>query len=178
MTDPSPSEINGRFKVLPGPANLPGKCGVCGAVNRQVLDFGLDIRGYGTLYLCTDCCTEAASRIGMVHESRLRDNQRETDQIVWDYLTEHKLRAITDEQFGKLADAGAVLRIFDDYGAARLLMEIPAEATQESVGIASQLSFLDFDDDGEPLVTDFPDGDDSGSGGPSSVSTDALSRLE
>jgi len=178
MTDPSPSEVNGRFKVLPGPANLPGSCGCCGAVNREVVDFGLDIRFFGTLYLCKDCLTEAASRIGMVPEARLQDNQRETDQIVWAYLDAHKLKVITDEQHRLLVSAMDGLSDFAHGGSLHLPVENNGEESSGAGENSGQLALFDFDDDGNTFGGEFSSSDSSSSGRSSSVSADALSRLE
>ncbi len=54
-----------KFKLLPLPIDTPGKCICCGAVDRPVLDFGISVDfenlGFGVLYLCVYCITEAAS---------------------------------------------------------------------------------------------------------------------
>jgi hypothetical protein len=55
------------------PAAFPGKCAVCGSVNKPVIDFGSSIdftdpsiNGYGVVYLCVDCVVEAAMQTGLV----------------------------------------------------------------------------------------------------------------
>lgn len=53
------AQINGRFKFLERPAALPGKCACCGAVDKPVLDFGMDLDFYGAVYLCVECLGEA-----------------------------------------------------------------------------------------------------------------------
>lgn len=53
------SVINGRFQFLERPAALPGKCAVCGAVDKPVVDFGLTVDYYGAVIFCTDCIREA-----------------------------------------------------------------------------------------------------------------------
>jgi hypothetical protein len=60
------SQINGRFKLLDRPAALPGKCAVCGAVDKPVVDIGLDLEFYGVVYFCVECMTAAAQVLGMV----------------------------------------------------------------------------------------------------------------
>lgn len=54
------SVINGRFKYLEKPAALPGKCAVCGAVDKPVIDFGLDLDYYGVVYFCCECMKAAS----------------------------------------------------------------------------------------------------------------------
>ena len=107
MTDPSLSEINSRFKLLPIPTNSPGKCACCGAVDRPVVDFGFALLGYGVVMLCVLCISEAARKVGMVSETLLLDNQRATDQIVNEYLTSHELKVISNGQFELLLSAVA-----------------------------------------------------------------------
>lgn len=63
------SVINGRFKFLERPAVAPGKCAVCGSVERPVIDFGFDVDYYGTVYICVTCLTEAAGIAGIVSSS-------------------------------------------------------------------------------------------------------------
>lgn len=60
------SVINGRFKILERPASAPGKCAVCGSVERPVLDFGFDLDFYGVVYICVDCLREGASVAGIL----------------------------------------------------------------------------------------------------------------
>ncbi len=60
------SVINGRFKFLERPAVAPGKCAICGSVERPVLDFGLDLDFYGCVYFCVHCLREAASVAGIL----------------------------------------------------------------------------------------------------------------
>lgn len=62
----SEAMINGRFRYLERPAIAPGKCAVCGAVDRPVVDIGLDLDFYGVVYFCVDCLGEA-SRVANAH---------------------------------------------------------------------------------------------------------------
>lgn len=66
------SQINGRFRLLDKPVAMPGKCSVCGSVEREVLDFGLDVEFYGAVVICVSCLTEAAGLLDMVPGSKLR----------------------------------------------------------------------------------------------------------
>lgn len=71
MVELTLSQINGRFKLLEKPAALPGKCAVCGAVDRPVIDFGMDLDVYGAVYICVDDMTAAAQILGMVDGDKL-----------------------------------------------------------------------------------------------------------
>jgi hypothetical protein len=60
-----PEDIQSRFIVYERPHALPGKCCVCGASDRPVVDFGRDIEwdnGYGRAYFCVTCIKQAASK--------------------------------------------------------------------------------------------------------------------
>lgn len=61
-----PETIQSRFTVYARPDAPPGRCIVCGATQRPVIDFGVDVEwadnGYGRAYFCEDCITEAASK--------------------------------------------------------------------------------------------------------------------
>ena len=61
------SVVNGRFKVIYGGSlPAPGKCGVCGSVERDCIDFGLDVDYYGAVLLCVECISEAHSVAGLL----------------------------------------------------------------------------------------------------------------
>lgn len=62
----SESVINGRFKYSEKPMALPGKCAVCGSVERPVIDFGADVDGYGAVLICADCIRTAAQLVSLV----------------------------------------------------------------------------------------------------------------
>lgn len=56
----SESIINGRFQYSEKPLASPGKCAVCGAVDRPVIDFGMDLDYYGAVLMCVGCVRSAA----------------------------------------------------------------------------------------------------------------------
>lgn len=56
-----PSLASGRFQIQRRPVTSPGKCSVCGSVERPVVDFGLDIEFYGGVLICTECVSSAYS---------------------------------------------------------------------------------------------------------------------
>lgn len=59
-------EVQSKFTVLEKPTLHPGHCICCGAVDRPVLEFGVDVDfdhlGYGRLMLCVTCIKQAASK--------------------------------------------------------------------------------------------------------------------
>jgi hypothetical protein len=61
-----PEEVQSRFTVYERPVANPGKCIVCGAVDRPVVDFGVDIEwadmGFGRAFFCVTCIKQAASK--------------------------------------------------------------------------------------------------------------------
>lgn len=97
MNDLSPSQVNSRVKVLERPFISPGKCIMCGAVDRPVVDFGANIRNYGAVMFCTLCIAEIGAAVGLVPESQLIDNERVVGVIVNDYLSSHNLKAVTND---------------------------------------------------------------------------------
>jgi hypothetical protein len=84
------SQINGRFQLLDRPAALPGKCAVCGAVNKPVVDFGFDLDFYGVVMFCVECLRSAAQIIGMV------DGELLTRAELVQRNHEHQLEAAKD----------------------------------------------------------------------------------
>jgi hypothetical protein len=65
------AQINGRFQIVDRPLALPGKCAVCGAVDRPVVDFGFDLDDYGVVYICVDDFKAGARLLGLVDVSQL-----------------------------------------------------------------------------------------------------------
>lgn len=103
MTAPSVvTNVNSRFRILDTPIISPGKCAVCGAVNRPVVDFGLNIQRYGAVMLCVDCICEGAERVGMIRPEQLEDETLQTGQSVEAYLSERNLKVITNELYDLL----------------------------------------------------------------------------
>ncbi len=150
MTDLLPSS---RFRLLDKPFLNPGKCAVCGNVETPIIDFGLDIKFYGAVMICTNCLKEAARGVGMVPETELTDNKKATDQIVGEYLDSHNLRVITYEQYRTVVSAVAGLSEFADSDLPDLPVEDSATSTQDDKSDFEQLRLFDVDDEGN-VVTD------------------------
>lgn len=72
MLELTESQLNGRFKLLPGPATLPGKCSVCGSAKRPVVDFDLYVEFYGAVVICVECFISAAEILDLVPGDKLR----------------------------------------------------------------------------------------------------------
>ena len=91
-----------RFAVLETASKHPGKCAVCGAPNKPVLDLGLNIPMYGFVMLCFECVTEAGQRIGLVLAEELNETALQAGQSVEDYLAQRNLKVISNELYESL----------------------------------------------------------------------------
>jgi hypothetical protein len=89
--------LTSRFTLLPQPVVAPGKCAVCGAVDKPVVDFNMTIEFYGAILICANCIREAASGVGMVSESDLIDSQKELAQSVEEHLANRNMRAVSND---------------------------------------------------------------------------------
>lgn len=69
------SVVNGRFKSFERPNVAPGKCAVCGAVNKPVVDFGMTLDYYGAVQLCGDCISEAYLLLAATFPASVRQSQ-------------------------------------------------------------------------------------------------------
>lgn len=148
-----------RIKLLDKPLVPPGKCAVCGAVDRQVIDIGLDVEWYGVIYFCIECVTDMGSTIGMVPAAMLADNERLTKQLIEDYCKTHDYSLVSNEQYQRLAYARGVL---DSIVLPLGLDSIPEpEADEGDGGIEPQdssvISGADIQDEFSP-VGEGPDG--------------------
>lgn len=112
MAELTLSQINGRFKLMDRPAALPGNCAVCGAVNKPVIDIGLDLEFYGVVYFCVECMRSAAEILGMVDGALLtraelvqrhHNHQLEAAKDITDEYVA-RFAAISDEFANRLRD--------------------------------------------------------------------------
>jgi hypothetical protein len=95
----------GRFQLLPAPLMLPGVCACCGAGNKPVIDFGLQLEWHGAVYLCIDCITEAGTVVGLVPSARyeavledlvkLKAPQVEVQNAISEYIDRQRESAIS-----------------------------------------------------------------------------------
>lgn len=91
------AQTSSRFKILERPLVAPGKCAVCGAADKPVVDFGFDLDWYGVVYFCVECLTEIGKTIGMVHGEELRVYEGKFEQSLQHYLTQHDFALVTNE---------------------------------------------------------------------------------
>lgn len=95
--------MSSRFQMLERPTIYPGACACCGAVDRPVVYFGVQIEyereGYGALLLCVFCCKQAASKFPdpadkakdlitrEQHERQLSEFKRELTEDVSEFIS-------------------------------------------------------------------------------------------
>lgn len=75
--------LQSRMTILNRPLLTPGNCAVCGAVDKKVLDFGLDLEWYGRVYICEDCGVQIGTAFGSVPKedfATLRIEKRRLEQ--------------------------------------------------------------------------------------------------
>lgn len=161
--------INSRFKITERPFAAPGKCAVCGAVDRPVVDFGLNIEWYGRVYFCTECLTEVAQIIQMVPLEMLHAVDKGSRQSITSYLNNHNLKVITDEQYVSIL--GLVSSLSDV--ASSIRDSSSDEAPVDDAENAPTESGTKSADADQPNRTNEQDDRDSGSEGPSSVPADS-----
>ena len=97
------SNTRSRFAVLETASKHPGKCAVCGAPNKPVLDIGTNIPQYGWVMLCFECVSEAGLRIGLIHPDELERESLQAGQSVLEYLTARNLRVVSDEFYNNVS---------------------------------------------------------------------------
>lgn len=103
MSESSSSNIlivnNSRFKLMDRPSAIPGKCAVCGAVDRPVVDTGWNAEYYGVVYFCVLCLAEVAGIIGMVDGKLIQEAEADSARQFEAELVKRDVRVITNEQY-------------------------------------------------------------------------------
>lgn len=89
--------LTSRFQLLDRPVAHPGKCCVCGATDRECVDFGMDLEDYGAVYFCTSCLREVGLIVGLIHPDVYEQAKLEAGQSVEEYLSAHEKVAVTHE---------------------------------------------------------------------------------
>lgn len=97
--------INSRFRILSTPEIQPGKCAVCGASDRPVVDFDTTVRLYGAILLCFSCLQEASRGVGMVAESELIAAQESLAQSLKEQLKSANLIGVPRERYNDIVVA-------------------------------------------------------------------------
>ena len=91
-----------RFQLYPSPLVTPGKCAVCGAVDRPVVDFGMTLQFYGAVLLCVTCLTEAGAAIGLVPQTEVAKAEGLAQTTFEEQLASRDMKAIPNELVGTL----------------------------------------------------------------------------
>lgn len=104
-----PAHPLARFRLLSSPLVVPGKCAVCGSVNRPVVDFDMTLEFYGAVYLCEICLTEAGRTIGLVTSEEHEQVKADSARSFENQLKSRHLKAITYEQYDILFMAVSAL---------------------------------------------------------------------
>lgn len=138
--------LTSRFTLLPTPVVAPGKCVVCGAVDRPVVDFNATVEFYGAILLCNICLCEAASGVGMVAESLLIEAQEELAQSFESELEKRNMVAVSHDFVHVLS--GVLTSISDSILPAndRSVDVAPTQAAPAELTL--------FDDSGEYAIDD------------------------
>lgn len=100
--------LTSRFHMVEKPVAHPGKCIVCGAVDRACIDFGMDIDDYGAVYFCFDCMREGGLAAGLIHPDVYTHDTLGAKQLLHTYLYEHNMRVVSSEfmdNFNRLLDS-------------------------------------------------------------------------
>lgn len=93
-----------RFQIVERPYVSPGKCVVCGATDRPVVDWNMDIEDYGTIYICLECGAELARSLGFVSPDEVAAIKLEAGQSISNYLAQTEQKVISDELYLALSD--------------------------------------------------------------------------
>jgi hypothetical protein len=91
------SPLRSRFQIVERPFANPGKCVVCGAVDRPCVDFGMDLDEYGAVYFCLDCMREGGLAAGLIHPKEYAKAKLGAEQSLRSYLYQRDLRLVYSE---------------------------------------------------------------------------------
>ena len=83
------------------PVLSPGKCIVCGAVDKRVVDLGIEIQWYGRVYFCEDCGAQIGTTCGMISKVKYSSLSLEHEALASniDGAAEEVVRAINELKF-------------------------------------------------------------------------------
>lgn len=144
----SESVINGRFQYSEKPLASPGKCAVCGAVDRPVIDFGFDVDYYGAVYFCVDCL-RAAVHVADLYEG----SAQQTRTVPLQFLD---VEAVNEYLARSNVAAIALNSILADYIAARQVYEQPAEESDDIHDEPAESAERDFESSNQFLIGEGP----------------------
>jgi hypothetical protein len=97
--------VNSRFRILANPVIHPGKCAVCGAVDRPVVDFDTTVPMYGAILVCFSCVQEAARGVGMVSRVELDIAQENLAQTLEEQLNHANMIGVSRERYDDIVVA-------------------------------------------------------------------------
>ena len=97
--------VNSRFRILSTPEILPGKCAVCGAPDRPVVDFDATVPMYGAILLCFSCVQEASRGVGMVSKSELQAVKENLAQTINEQMAALNLVGVPRERYNDIVVA-------------------------------------------------------------------------
>jgi hypothetical protein len=63
MTFPEAPTSVERINIVDGCPAIPGYCAICGSVAGKMVDIGLDLEFYGTVYFCVDNCFKQIANV-------------------------------------------------------------------------------------------------------------------
>ena len=144
---------NSRFQLLDRPVAAPGKCLICGAVDRPVVDTRWDVQFYGVIYFCVTCLAEVAGIIGMVDGGPVREAEANSAQVFERFVSDNDLKVIAGEQYR--AWVSAVSSVHADLTSNSSIGSIPLDVqatfpefntVKDNGGVAKQESELAIDE--------------------------------
>lgn len=146
------SGSSSKVQVVAYPTQLPSKCACCGSVpnghtelknTRYFVDFGLDLNEFGTVYLCSDCFVEAASKFGFINGKHAAEYAFQIDA-----LTQENINLRSQVESVKSVTAAIVnLHSVVDSSDSSVLDAAPTTKTKSRVNASSN----------EPRSNDVPD---------------------
>ena len=121
-----------KIQILDRPLMKPGKCALCGAGAKPVIDIGLNVEWYGRFYLCVDCMAEAASAIDYVPQTEVFEAQLASSQSFEQELENRKMVAVPNESIRTLVALIDDIRLSSSISSNSLLMEESTTVGEEA----------------------------------------------
>lgn len=112
-----------RFQIVDRPVAHPGKCVVCGATDRPVIDWNMDIEDFGTVYVCLDCGAEMARALGFSSPDEVEAIRLEAGQSIDAYLEARGEKVIPNELMDALSNCVAVYAL--THGSSTVHLDAP-----------------------------------------------------
>lgn len=162
-----------RFQIVERPVAHPGKCVVCGATDRPVLDWNMDIEDFGTVYVCLDCGSEMARALGFSSPDEVEAIRLEAGQSITAYLDERDEKVISNELYAALSHCVSVFAV--THGSGDVYLDAPVV---DAGGSADGSESTSVRPDNEATGEDAGQGDKpSRGGGSASIPADTSDDL-